>query len=440
MSAPSPRYTPRQVASIVIGLLGCQTLLSAGVVNPWVAPLWLPVHYDRLDVVTSYCAVAVAIGLLLLFVARQLSHARSPRAGKVSLVIVMLSMLVLADRLVLVPVGLKKWKHDPVLHFTNRPNITRSLAGYGRGDEVIRFNRYGHLDDDFPVAKPPGEFRALMIGDSTTMGFGVPKEETIAHYLEDLLRTSDRRYQSHQIINTGVHGYNTTQELEMLRRSMRFEPDLIIIGFTLNDVTEPYIVDQKFGGTGLDYHSVLQTPNRFVGWLLTDTGVGRVLQEYNNQKHDYAYAKRQEEFTVREMVELGHDHDKYRQGWQTTLQCLDEMYAIGKSSNVPVVLIIFPFTFQIGHDQMLGPQRLVTDAATARQVAVIDVAKLLAPLLAADGAGLNGAARSDPKTVANVLMRRFYLDQNHLKAEGHQLVAMALFRQLARAGMIEVGR
>jgi lysophospholipase L1-like esterase len=430
------RYTSRQVASLILIVFGGQTLLSAMLINPWAAPLWFPDYADHLDVITSYCAVAVTIGLVLLLLARSLAHAASPRAGKIAMLILIVLALVLADRFVLVFLGLKQWTHDPVLHFRNRPDITRSLAGYGRRDKVMRFNHYGQLDDQFPVAKPAGEFRLLMIGDSTTMGFGVPKEETIAHYLERMLDETDTRYASHQVINAAVHGYNTTQEVEMLRLSMRFEPDVIVIGFTLNDITEPYIVDRKFGGTGFDYHGVLQTSNQLIGWVLSDTGIGRIIQEAHNRQFDYLYVKRQEEFTVRDMVQSGPDEPKFKKGWQSSLAGLDEMYAIAKQSDIPVVLIIFPFTFQIGREHLLGPQRLVTKRAAKQYVQVIDVASLLEPLVDPGSKGLAVTGQVDQNTVMNVLLRRFYLDQNHLKAEGHQVVGRAIHDYLVRDGLI----
>jgi hypothetical protein len=115
---------------------------------------------------------------------------------------------------------------------------------------------------------------------------------------------------------------------------------------------------------------------------------------------------------------------------------LDEMYAIAKQSDIPVVLIIFPFTFQIGREHLLGPQRLVTKRAAKQYVQVIDVASLLEPLVDPGSKGLAVTGQVDQNTVMNVLLRRFYLDQNHLKAEGHQVVGRAIHDYLVRDGLI----
>ena len=59
------------------------------------------------------------------------------------------------------------------------------------------------------------------------MGHGVRRDETYANQLERLLLRADLGYQSVQAINTGVQGYSTGQELEMLRESLVFSPAVV---------------------------------------------------------------------------------------------------------------------------------------------------------------------------------------------------------------------
>ena len=54
------------------------------------------------------------------------------------------------------------------------------------------------------------------------------------------------------MMNTGVHGYATFQEVAMLRESMRFQPDFVAIGFCMNDVTDPSVVKRGFEDAGVD--------------------------------------------------------------------------------------------------------------------------------------------------------------------------------------------
>jgi hypothetical protein len=128
-------------------------------------------------------------------------------------------LLLMADRALLVVFGLSYWIPDPVIGYRHRPNTVRVRGSrllpaqdeHLRGMRIV-INQYGHHDDDFPRAKPPREFRGLMLGDSVTMGGGIEKDDAIANQLEAILRTSDYKHASYQIINTGVEGHSTNHE------------------------------------------------------------------------------------------------------------------------------------------------------------------------------------------------------------------------------------
>ncbi len=431
------RYSGRQVAGLVIGFLGLQAMLSAAVINPWVGPIWWISDTDYLDVQTGYCGWAGAFGVLLVLLGRSLARSKQKWMPGFAALTVILSSVVLADRFVLAFLGLTMWTHDPVLHFRNRPNIVRSLSSYGRGGDMLRINRFGQLDDNFPVAKPAGELRGLMIGDSTTMGFGIPNEETIAAHLETMLSKTDTGHASHQVINAGVHGFAAAQELEMMRRCLRFDPDFITIGFTLNDVTEPFIVDRRLGGTGFDYHRVVQTANPVLGRLISDTGFGRILQRERARRTTYDLEKRREEHTVEEMVLSPPDHPKVREGWRMTLENLTAMYTLAKQHDILAVLIIFPYTFQLDRKDLQGPQQLLTEHAQVQGIDVLDLTLAMEHLVAQSMGLMTGEARRrDEKTMMNTILRRWYLDQNHLKNEGNEAAALTLLGYLVDRGLV----
>ena len=186
-------------------------------------------------------------------------------------------LIVVIDRLLLFYFGLPLWEWDEKLHYKHRPNIVRSWISYG--NKPIGINEYGQHDDPFPIKKPSKELRILNLGDSITMGHGLTKDETYSKYLETFLLDSLTNYQTVQAINTGVQGYSPFQELEVLKRSLIFQPDFVTIGFCLNDVTEPFAVNKNLGGTGLDYHNVTQSPNKFLSFFLNETGFGRLIQK-----------------------------------------------------------------------------------------------------------------------------------------------------------------
>jgi lysophospholipase L1-like esterase len=118
------------------------------------------------------------------------------------------------------------------LGYRPRPN---SVFRYGNGTFATT-NSMGYRGPVVRTPKPSGTFRIILLGESTTHGWGVKDDETIDTYLRSLLRERhpDR---SVDVINLAFDGYDSLQLLERLRSDgMRLEPDLIIVNSGINDV------------------------------------------------------------------------------------------------------------------------------------------------------------------------------------------------------------
>src|SRR5262249_45066251 len=75
-----------------------------------------------------------------------------------------------------------------------------------------------------------------VLGDSVTFGHGSVYEHTYPYLTEQMLRRW-RPDVDWQVWNAGVPGYNTSQELaQLLDVGLRFQPDLVVVGFYENDV------------------------------------------------------------------------------------------------------------------------------------------------------------------------------------------------------------
>ena len=97
----------------------------------------------------------------------------------------------------------------------------------------VSTNEYGFRDSTIE-AKQPGELRILMLGDSITFGWGVDAARTFARRLEPML--GDALHRRVRDINTAVAGYNTEQELAVLRRYYRvLAPDVVVLVVVSND-------------------------------------------------------------------------------------------------------------------------------------------------------------------------------------------------------------
>jgi lysophospholipase L1-like esterase len=115
-----------------------------------------------------------------------------------------------------------------------RPNARGLVAG-----ALFETNSSGFRGRERSFVKPPDVFRIVVIGDSWTMGWGVTLEETYAARLERALpsQLSDRAY---EVLNMGVSGFNAYYALSRFEwLGFAFDPDLLIYGFTVNDIEGP---------------------------------------------------------------------------------------------------------------------------------------------------------------------------------------------------------
>ncbi|NQU39091.1 MAG: SGNH/GDSL hydrolase family protein [Lentisphaerae bacterium] len=112
------------------------------------------------------------------------------------------------------------------------------------GNKSLRTNDRCMRDDhDYSEAKPAGVVRVVGIGDSGMFGWDVEQGEDYMNVLEtNLNRRSDARY---EVLNFGIPGYNTQQEVEMLKdRGLAFAPDIVVVGWCDNDYGVPFFLLQ----------------------------------------------------------------------------------------------------------------------------------------------------------------------------------------------------
>jgi lysophospholipase L1-like esterase len=122
----------------------------------------------------------------------------------------------------------KQLSEDPLIAHEHAPNRRAILMG-------VEFdtNSKGLRDREFSYAKPPGRLRVLMLGDSLTVGWGVPVEDTFARRIEKMY--ADRGLDA-EVINAGVGNYNTVQEVQyFLTRGFEYKPDIVVLNFFVND-------------------------------------------------------------------------------------------------------------------------------------------------------------------------------------------------------------
>ena len=97
-------------------------------------------------------------------------------------------------------------------------------------------NNHGWRDRERTYDNPGQAYRILVLGDSNTFGAIVPNDRIYTWVLEDGLRAEGLDV---QVVNISYGGWSTDQELEaLLREGVRYRPNLIILQFCTNDLTE----------------------------------------------------------------------------------------------------------------------------------------------------------------------------------------------------------
>ena len=93
---------------------------------------------------------------------------------------------------------------------------------------------------DTPLKPAAGTYRIALLGDSFIEAFEVPYQQTVGEVVER--RLSAARGTPVEVLNFGVGGYGTTQELLTLRHEVwKYSPDLILLAVTTgNDISDNY--------------------------------------------------------------------------------------------------------------------------------------------------------------------------------------------------------
>jgi len=125
---------------------------------------------------------------------------------------------------------------NPVIKFEYRPGYTPNQDQYDSSLAGFHINRSGFRDREFQREKIAETRRIIILGDSITAGNGVDNVDlTYPKRLEALFNASAEGQRT-EVLNMGVGGYNTLQQVETLRvKGMTYDPDVVMIGFCVND-------------------------------------------------------------------------------------------------------------------------------------------------------------------------------------------------------------
>jgi len=197
------------------------------------------------------------------------------------------------------------------LPFHHRANRTGTYYG-----AEIRTNSIGMRDMERASIKPAGCKRVVFLGDSYTLGWGVPFEATFSRQLEQKF-TKDKA--GAKVINFGVGNYNSSMEVELFKqKGLALNPDLVVLMYYINDV-EP---TPKLGTVSY----WLQKHFYLLGYMRTKLQQLAMMGEEGDWLNAY----------YRRIYAAG------APGLQRNRQSLQELVALCKSRNIRLLVVNIP--------------------------------------------------------------------------------------------------
>jgi lysophospholipase L1-like esterase len=211
---------------------------------------------------------------------------------------------------------LRDQMHDNPLVFRHKPSWETRY-----GDVHVTYNERG-LRDRPILPKAPDEYRILALGDSVTFGWGVDQDKTFAARLESMLPS--RLHRPVRVINSGVGGYNTVQEVTYFKQEgIALQPDLVLLTYVQNDIDELNPAWNPWASDSLERKSVTDRVNSMV----------RKLWLYRLAYHTYNYGLRKAHPKTTTTTS-----PQEETGWQQSMAALQELVRLCEARNIPLIV------------------------------------------------------------------------------------------------------
>lgn len=245
-------------------------------------------------------------------------------------------------------------KPDPLFGWIGLPNVSAILSpppdAKDMADTPITMNGDGFLDDSFTLPRPPCVNGLLFLGDSFTVGLGIPKRERFTDLIKDDLGPG------WAVMNMGMWGYSTDQELLVLEeKGLKYAPDVVVLCMFLDDlfcnnlfsVNDGLYIKPRFSLAGNDELMLcnVPVPNNHGRSALVNLVLTR-LHKLRNRIGMGAEFSRQGWISV-------YDTKYFKQnGYQLTLHLLAEIHALTRKHDIDFLLVLIPDKDQLNEDRI----------------------------------------------------------------------------------------
>jgi lysophospholipase L1-like esterase len=284
------------------------------------------------------------------------------------------------------------------------PGVDRSEFGY----HVVT-NHHGLRSPPTTVTRSPGVLRIAAVGDSLTFGIGVDNDSTWPRVVERTLAAVLEPQGLHcEVINFGVTGYSSNDEAKLIEgRVLAFAPDLIVIGYYLNDP---------------EYEPIQQLHRLFHEPLWWEHSHLLRLLSMQQRLWDLRHAGGGDLFRMLHLVD--------RPQWKSVLHAFEEIHRSCAAKHVPVLVAVLPTSLGLVDPSIPAPppdDKAVDISTPWTGWADYPYREIDAQVVeAAERAGFEGFDLFESVSGAGFRPAELRYDDDHPNAEGHRLIGRAI--------------
>lgn len=272
-----------------------------------------------------------------------------------------------------------------------RGTMYKGISTYWR-HLPVRINSHGLRGADFPVQKPPGVARVLVVGDSFAFGYLLPEEESLPALLQETL-DGPRGAGRVQVINAGIPGYGIFNERAFLERvGLGFEPDVVVLSASPGDIFDA--ATQKDGaGTKVNVSREFRI-----------YGAVRSSALMNAMEYLFFQTLRRidPQLTLTRGLHAETLSEPMQRAWERYARTFAELAAVARAHRAPLLLLLYPPELDLYSDGTAVTRRWAQLAAD-NGVAFVD---LLAAFRPERRQGLYVPADGHPNGAANRIAAR----------------------------------
>jgi len=233
--------------------------------------------------------------------------------------------------------------------------------------------------------KKPGTSRILFIGDSLVWSGETSSGELYTKVLEQRLNArSVASVNSFEVINAGIPGYTTYQELEFLKiYGLDMEPDVVILGFVFNDVYYKYLhkpTKENVLSREPAAHLHHFNTDSFPEYLFARSHLAHQIISMSEILWKRLLGRPVFPFERRGDFYLAWKH----YGWNHARSLIAEMRSLLRYKGVPLVVLVFPISDQVDDEYrkldqayVLYPQRKIREICEEYAIPMLDLTEAL---------------------------------------------------------------